>query len=130
MKTNNYFKLNIVHPVIKDFVEDHTKSLNTYQKTASFVKENSIDDMLEKNDPIALGFELYSIFSEHLEEMKQSYYNFFMSYYTFKKEAETNPEVKEEFIKLPETFNDVKTTFTNIINGYEHVLEELKEKLI
>ena len=60
------------------------------------------------------------------ESLNEVLTNFFMSYYAFKLEAETNAEVMKEFEKLPPDFDDVKEFFLKLLAGYEEAVKMLK----
>ena len=122
-QTDNFFGLNLIHPVVTDFYHDHAKSVSLY-------KEAHAQLSLYDDENLATDYEsrvnLVASIDGMKERLNEILTDFFMSYYAFKLEAETNQEVRNEFKKLPASFDEVKGFFIKMLAAYEEAGNLLK----
>ena len=122
-KTDNFFGLNLIHPVVMDFCNDHVKSVAIYKEAYA---QLSLYDDENLADDYDARVNLVASINGMKETLNEVLSNFFMSYYAFKLEAETNAEVMKEFEKLPASFDEVREFFIKMLAAYEEAGNLLK----
>ena len=126
MAENNFFNLNLSHKVVKDFNDDHRKSVKLFKDSYSYLDQ--LDEELKPNETIyEKSMEFYRMINHTHAAMNETFTNLFISYYAFRKTAEQDGEVMKEFKKLPADFSPVQKQFTDMLHGYKIVLERFKK---
>ena len=128
MKEKIFFNLNLSHKVLKDFNDDHQKSVKIYKDSYSYLKQmeqpKPCDETIYQK-----GMEFYRMLNHTHAVMNETFTNLFISYYAFRKTAEQNAAIMIEFRKLPADFSPVFKKLTNMLHEYETALEQFKKVL-
>ena len=127
MAENNFFNLNLKHKVVKDFNDDHQKSIKLFRESYAFLNQFDYDSPADKQ--YETGVEFYRGINRTHALMQETFNNLFISYYAFRKAAQDNPEIMEEFKKMPADFSFIQQQFSDMIKGYETALKGMKEIL-
>ena len=114
---DNFFKLKLIHPVITEFYEWHVKSMklytDSYQQISIFDDESAVDNYEVRVSIITRVRETH-------DAMEELFNNFLMSYYAFRKLAETDTKVAKEFKKIPDkNFEVAQKHLVELIEVYE-----------
>ncbi len=115
-KPDNRFNLNLTHPVVIDFYNDHIKSAKVYTQSQKQLINFLHKELFE--DFVAVKIIMEEVREMHIK-LEEALHDFFMSYHAFKLEAEINEEVRTEFEKLPPSFDDVEEYFHKLLAAYE-----------
>ena len=127
MANDNYFNLLLNHKVVKDFNDDHQLSIKLYQSSYAYLESQTVRFDKEKNYPNAVEF--YRELNNTHAEMSKIFTDLFISYYAFRKAAETSPEINTEFKKLPKDFSPVEDKFNTLMEGYGFALQKFREAI-
>lgn len=118
-----------VHEVIKNFVEDIHQLEDLYKR--SFVVLENLPSEFETGENTGPDEILkhYRNVAEIHTGLISRYHQLLASYYAFRKCAETNEAVRNEFNKIPGSFNEISAQLKSIINENAAYLQTLEQLL-
>lgn len=118
-----------VHEVVRNFVENIHRLEDLYKK--SFMVLENLPSELETG--IHAGpdeiLKHYRNVAEIHTSLMNSYHDLLTAYYAFRKCAETNNAVREEFSKVPGTFTEISAQLKSIIDENAVYLASLERLL-
>jgi hypothetical protein len=130
MAAKNFFKLNLIHPVIIRFVNDHNITSNCFQESLAFINsmgEFPAEHIITSESEQIITY--YQNLSKFNSELQDTHLNFIISYYAFRELAQTNKEVQIEFNKLPPDFMFIQNFFQDLSNQYTVAINAIKNQI-
>ena len=73
MTENNFFKLNLKHKVVKDFNDDHQKSIKLYRESYAYLQQLESD--APEDNQYQMGFEFYRSINRTHAVMQETFNN-------------------------------------------------------
>src|SRR5688572_24961796 len=121
MAKSNFFGLNDIHPVIKDFIKHHDESMRLYIESHTYLV--NLDERLKNaRSEKEANSEFHSGLSRLYSAMETAFSNFFVSYYALQKLAQLQPEIMKEFKKIPADIAPVQKQFNEILMGFREAI--------
>ncbi len=129
MSATNFFKLNLKHPVLKQFAEDHYLLICLYKKSYEFLQNFENVDAETEEDCKYYSHVFLKELTLASEELQDKYNNFLISYHSFKSLAASNKTIEKEFKKLPKNITELSDYLETLIEGYHTAVLSVKEIL-
>lgn len=124
---NNFFNLTLKHKEVIDFYNDHLKSVQLYKESFTYLETIDVEHQPKNEEILKISVDFFRSINQFYSQMQEVFVNLFISYYAFKKVAQTNAEIQKEFLKLPSDFQVVQKTFTDLMDAYALVLADYKK---